>query len=169
MGSCALALERRPGRDGHLTLPPVPLQNSWVCLEKCLRKEQSRLQICLGSSDLTDSFSTKERTAQAFFSLYFKLSVFHASFGLKCVGCFFAFNPFPPHLSLNVSVRVPSPPDVCCDWAIPSTILLSSFSPRCLSVMDGFSGFWKLGPPQRWGGCGGGVGSGTHGGSLGCP
>lgn len=75
------------------------------------------------------------------------------------LGVFFAFNPFPPHLLLNVSLRVPSPPDVCCCRAIPSTILLSAFIPHCLlclSLMDGFSGFWKLGPPQGWGGPGGG-------------
>lgn len=73
-----------------------------------------------------DSLPTKERTAHAFFRLYFKLSIFHASFGLKCVGCFFAFKPRFPHLSLNFSLMVPQPnplprcpphpADVCCCW-----------------------------------------------------
>lgn len=70
--------------------------------------------------------------------------------------------PFPLIYSWMFHSVCPAPLVVCCCWAIPSTILLSSFTPYCLlclSVMDGFSGFCKLGPPQEWGGCGSGVGS----------
>lgn len=91
----------------------------------------------------------------------FKLSIFHASFGLKCVGCFFAFQaPFPssvPELFTHGAPATPPYPRPCphaqqmsaAVGATPSTILLSSFIPDgllCLPVMDGFSGFWKLGP-----------------------
>lgn len=112
------------------------------------------------------------RTAQAFFSLYFKLSVFHASFWLKMCWVAFAFNPLSPHLFLNVSLCVPSPPRCLLLLGHPINnfmVLFHSLLPL-VPVCDGWLfRLLEAGAPTGVGGCGSGVGSGTHGRSLGCP
>lgn len=94
------------------------------------------------SSNLTDGFPTKERTANAFLSLYFKLSAFHASFDLKCVFCFLMFqNSLFPYWSLNLLPTVPQQMCAAAAGAALSTIncpfLFSSLPP--VSASDGWA------------------------------
>lgn len=130
VGSSGLGLERRPGREGHLTLPrgssPEQLGLSGKLSEEGAGQDPNLSRQFRPNRQLP--YKGKNRSC-FFFSLYFKLSVSHASFGLKCVGLFFFFQvPLPssvpelfthctPATTTPSSPRPPPPPaDVCCCW-----------------------------------------------------